>query len=776
MKLRSHPLALLLALLLSLLVAQPGWADGLIIVRNGPVVPGHFAFAPLEVTYHRVDVQIEDQVAVTTVDQEFFNPNPQRLEGEYVFPLPHGSHIDNFAMDVNGQMQAAELLSADKARKLYEEIVRQSRDPALLEYAGRDALRARIFPIEPNSRKRVKLKYTQLLTADAGLIEYLYPLNTEKFSSRPLKDVSVRVSLACKQPIKSIYCPSHNVDISRSGDRNATVGFEARDVRPDTDFKLIYSRRETPLAIDLLTYRLSPGDGYFMLLASPGADAPGKSVTIPRDICFVMDSSGSMAGAKMEQAKKAMNFCLANLNEEDRFELIRFSTEAEPLFNGLQPASRENTGKAREFVQNVKAIGGTAIDDALRKALQLRRPQDANHDKYTEAMGKEDARPFVIIFLTDGLPTVGETRQDPIVANASRDAIARKARVFCFGIGNDVNTHLLDRIAGDTHAASQYVGSNEDIEVKVSSFYSKIKEPVMTDVQLAVTGSNVRVSQLYPNVMPDLFKGQMLVAFGRYSGDGPAAVKVSGNVNGSRREFAQDVSFTPENLSNAFIPRLWAARRVGWLLDEIRLHGESPELKDEVTRLAREHGIVTPYTAYLIMEDEKKREVPLSMQTHREMESDLAVRGAAKSFYDSTQDEARSESRRSGERAVANAGNVAQLKDSENMQQASVAAPMAKSFSRLRTPAEIDALRGYKSTANYAQQVRVMNGRAFYQNGNTWSDGTAQANQQKLKQRQVAFNSDDYFDLLKRHPEALAWFSLGNEVDVVLGDTLYMVR
>lgn len=775
MTLRPRPLSLFVVLLLNLLIALPALADGLIIIRNGPVVPGHFAFAPLEVTYHRVDVKIDDQVAVTTVDQEFYNPNPRQLEGEYMFPLPPGSHVDNFAMDINGQMQAAELLSTDKARKIYEDIVRQSRDPALLEYAGRDALRARIFPIEPNSRKRVKLKYTQLLTADAGLVEYLYPLNTEKFSSRPLKDVSVRVTLACKQPIKSLYCPTHNVDISRSGDRNATVGFEAHDIRPDTDFKLIFSRKETPLGIDLLTYRLSPGDGYFMLLASPGTEDPGKSVSIPKDVCFVLDTSGSMAGAKMEQAKKAMNFCLANLNDDDRFEVIRFSTEAESLFNGLQPASRDNNTKARDFVQGLKALGGTAIDEALRKAVQLRRPQD-NNGKYTEAMAKEDARPFVVIFLTDGLPTVGETREDPIVANASHEAVSRKARVFCFGIGNDVNTHLLDRIAGDTHAASQYVSSNEDIEVKVSNFYSKIKEPAMTDVQLAVSGGNVRISQLYPNVMPDLFKGQMLVAFGRYSGDGPAAIKISGSINGSRREFAQDVTFTPENVSNAFIPRLWAARRVGWLLDEIRLHGESPELKDEVTRLAREHGIVTPYTAYLIMEDERKRNVPLSMQTHRELDADTTAKSITRDFYDSTKEEARSERSRSGERAVANAGNVGQLKDSMNMQQAAVDAPMMKTVAPGAGGGGAAGPQGYRYATNYAQQVRVANGRAFYQNGNTWSDGTAQAKQQNLKQRQVAFNSDEYFDLLKKHPEALAWFSLGSEVDVVLDDTLYMVR
>ena len=629
-------------------------------------------------TYHHVDVQIDNQVATTSVDEEFYNPNPQRLEGTYIFPLPTGSHVDNFSMDIDGKMQSAELLTADKARALYEQIVRQMKDPALLEYAGRDALQVHIFPIEPNSSKHVKLKYTQLLTTDSGMTEYSYPLNTEKFSSTPLHDVSVKVTLNCKDPIKSIYSPSHNIDITHDGDSRATAGFEAKDIRPDTDFKLIYSCKQSPIGINLLTYKLGSDDGYFMVMASPGADSSAKSTdSIPKDICFVLDTSGSMAGPKLDQAKKALEFCLANLNPTDRFELVRFSTEPEHLFSAFVPATSENIAKARDFVQQLQANGGTAIDDALKTTLQLRRDK-LTHDRYSKEMADEDARPFDIIFLTDGMPTVGETSEDAIVANASSAAESRKARIFCFGLGTDVNTHLLDRIADQTHAASQYVLPEEDIEIKVSNFYAKIKEPALTDVALSVTGFNVHISQLYPNTMPDLFKGQMLVAFGRYTGDGPAAIKLIGTQNGQTKTFAQDATFTAEDIKNSFIPRLWASRRVGWLLDEIRLHGESQELKDEVVRLARQHGIVTPYTAYLIMEDEKGRNVPLSMQTYRELSTDSLVADRTKMFYQSAPAEAASESSRTGAQAVANATNVGQLKDSFNMQQATLSSAMSK--------------------------------------------------------------------------------------------------
>ena len=614
-------------------------ADGFIVVHDPPnPVPGHFSFAPLEVAYHRVDVSIDDRVATTSVDQEFLNPNNARMEGTYLFPLPDGATIDKFSMDIDGTEMQAEMLPSDRARSIYEDIVRRSRDPALMEYVGRGALRVRIFPIEPNSKKRIRLKYTQVLSSDSGLTEYVYPLNTEKFSARPLKDVSVRVKLACGQPLKSVYSPSHSVDVKRDGDRRATIGYEEKDARPDTDFKLIFSTDADPVGIDLLTFKDSSDDGYFMLLASPGMDvSPGQ--VQPRDVCFVLDTSGSMAGPKLEQAKKALRFCLANLNPGDRFELIRFSTEAEPLFDKLVPADEEHLAKAESFIRGLKPIGGTAISEALEKAMDHRPGRNhasPAHDLQESgesggAHAQLVARPYVVIFLTDGQPTVGETKEDVIVELVKKRT--GDAKVFAFGIGTDINTTLLDRVANETKAFSQYVLPEEDIELKVSSFYTKIKEPALAGVKLDFGGDGVRVSEVYPNAMPDLYKGQTLVAFGRYRGDGPGAVRIAGTLPGERREFADDVTFTANDTRHAFIPRLWATRRVGWLLDEIRLRGESKELKDEVVRLAREHGIVTPYTAYLILEDEARRNVPVASRTFQDLEADRLALGTVAGQY-----------------------------------------------------------------------------------------------------------------------------------------------
>lgn len=249
--------------------------------------------------------------------------------------------------------------------------MRKLRDPALLEYAGRDLFKVRIFPIEPNSKKRVTLSYSQVLKADGGLVNFVFPLNTEKFSAKPLRNVSLKLELDSKRPLKSIYSPSHKVEIKRHGAHQATVGFEAAEVKPDTDFQLYYSMEAGDIGLSLLTSKTPGEDGYFLLLATPAVDLKDAKV-LPKDITFVLDTSGSMAGAKLDQAKKALQFCVENLNREDRFEILRFATEVEPLFDRLAEATEENRAKARAFIQELKPIGGTAIDDALRKALAVR--------------------------------------------------------------------------------------------------------------------------------------------------------------------------------------------------------------------------------------------------------------------------------------------------------------------------------------------------------------------------------------------------------------------
>jgi Ca-activated chloride channel family protein len=739
----------------SILRAQ---ADGFIIVDPGHGrPPGPYAFAPLEITYHHVNVKINGQIASTVVDQEFYNPNPQRLEGTYLFPVPKGAQIDKFSMEIGGRQVEAELLAADKARSIYEDIVRKLRDPALLEYAGRDVFKVRVFPIEPNSPKRIRLSYSQVLPSESGLISYVYPLNTEKFSAKPIKNVSVKVELDSPKPLKTIYSPSHAVEIKRDGPHRATAGYEAGDARPDTDFALYFAPENDEVGVNLLTCKSAGEDGYFLLLASPGVETKSAKPA-PKDVAFVLDTSGSMAGKKIEQAKKALQFCVENLNDSDRFEVIRFSTDVEPLFGKLTEATKQNRARAESFVQDLKAIGGTAIDDALRQVLASR--------------PAENDRPFMIVFLTDGEPTIGETDEDTIVAHVKKEGESR-TRVFCFGIGGDVNTHLLDKIAEETRAAAQYVLPEEDLEIKVSSFFSKITEPILANPALRVTGG-VRISKMYPEPLPDLFKGGQLIVVGRYTGEGAAAVEIEGTVHGQSKKFAQDVKFSADSPESEFIPRLWATRRVGFLLDQIRLHGENAELRDEVTQLARRYGIVTPYTAYLIIEDETRRNVPLSMQSMPQLNTDSAAHQVVVQNWSDFKDQ------RGGGQALAGAryGSTLRLADSPGVAAASGAIEGNRALGLTAMPPQpmsAPSADSRERVAQYTQQTRFVNGRNFFQNQDQqWIDPGVQ-DLAKAKRVRVQFNSSDYFALAARESRTLPWLALGRNVQFVLDGTVYEI-
>jgi len=754
------------ALCLSLLwlgLVVSGRADGLIVIhdpppwhprppiihpRPWPMPPRIYYFAPLEVVYHHVNVKIDGQIATTSIDQEFFNPNNQRLEGTYLFPVPKGAQLNKFSMDIDGKQVEAELLPAEKARRIYEDIVRKMKDPALLEYVDRDTFKVRIFPIEPRAAKRIKLSYSQVLKADTGLVGYTYPLNTEKFSSAPIKEVSVKIELDAKRPLKSIYSPSHSVEIKRHGDTKATIGFEAKNVKPDTDFQIFYATEAKDLGVSLLSFREGSEDGYFLLLASPGADEKAGKKVLPKDVAFVLDTSGSMAGKKLEQAKKAILFCIENLNDNDRFEIIRFSTEAEPLFEKLVAVDAGNRKKAGDFIKNLKPIGGTAIEEALVKALKLR-PEKAE-------------RPFVVIFLTDGQPTVGNTKDDDILGSVKKTDPG-KTRVFCFGIGTDVNARLLDRITEQTRAFSQYVLPDEDIEVKVSNFYTKIKDPVLADPTLKFTG-DIKTSKLYPSPLPDIFRGDQLLVVGRYSGSGSSAATIEGQTGGATKRFAYDVKFPEKASDHEFIPRLWATRRIGFLLDEIRLRGENRELRDEVTELARKYGIVTPYTAYLIVEDESKRNVPMAVRSMQGFDSDSLARHEAGRAYTAMN------MAKAGAGAVGGARSQGALRQAEQ-----AAAPGAA--------AQYESLTGFSIAADkqvaerlaqYTQQSRFVRGRNFFQNGEQWVDAEVQK-RQSARRIQVKFNSSEYFALAAKHPDAAAWLSVGRNVQFALGDAVYEI-
>jgi Ca-activated chloride channel family protein len=555
---------------------------------HGLLIPEEKNVPPLAMVNHRVTITLEDQVAVTRVEQVFRNHTDRQLEATYVFPVPRGASVDRFTMWVNGREVRGELVEAAKARQTYADIVRRTQDPGLLEYMGNNLLRLKVFPILPKSDQKVALSYTSVATRDAGLVEYIYPLKTDGKAVGTLEDFSIQATIKSQQPIQNIYSPTHLITVTRPNDHEAQVKFDRNQGLLDKDFQLFYATGDKDVGFTPLLHRPLAGEkGYFLLLIAPRLETSPEQV-IPRDMVFVLDTSGSMQGPKMDQARRALKFCLNNLTPRDRFGLMNFATTVNRYRDRLLETSREQVEQACKWVDNLEATGGTAINDALAAALEMRE--------------NDPSRTFTIVFFTDGQPTVGETNIERITRNVLERNTA-STRIFTFGVGDDVNATFLDQLAERTRAVSTYVKPAEDIEAKVSSLYSKISHPVLANLKLtAETG--VRLEEIYPPQLPDLFQGSQLVVLGRYSGQGHAAIRLQGSVGKENREFVYEVNFAEKTKDEkGFVEHLWARRKVGYLLDEIRAHGENKELVQEVVTLAKKYGIATPYTSYLVVPD-----------------------------------------------------------------------------------------------------------------------------------------------------------------------------
>ena len=575
---RSHLLvpALLAALAL---IGRPASGQGFIVGRQ-PHVPMNRAYEIREVS---IDARVRDQVAEVQVAQTFYNPGSTTIESEYLFPLPEEGAIQNFVLLVDGKEMPGRLLPKDEARRIYEEIVRTKRDPALLEYMGRGMFRTSVFPIPAGAERKVTLRYTQLCKRDRDLVEFVYPLSTQRFTSKPIHRINLSMRIESKDAIKSVYSPIYDTSISRAGDHEAKVDLTMRETVPTQDFKLVYTLSEGAIGATVLSYRPSDSeDGYFLMLASPQVK-PADEKPRPKAVVFVLDRSGSMAGKKIEQAKNALTFVLNNLRDDDTFNIIAYDDRVEAYKPELQRYGSSSRDEAIRFVANIREGGSTNINDALKSAL---------------GMLTDDSRPSYVIFLTDGLPTAGETAELKIADNA-RQANKTRARIFSFGVGFDVNTRLLDRLSGGNSGTSEYVRPDEDIERHVGAFYSKMTRPVLTGIKVELAG--VDVNRTYPRDIPDLFEGGQIVWAGRYRQPGRTTVRLTGRVNGESRsaEFPAELEASGRGTSHDFVERLWAIRRVGFIIDQIDLNGQNRELTDELVALSTKYGILTPYTSFL---------------------------------------------------------------------------------------------------------------------------------------------------------------------------------
>lgn len=577
-----------------------------------------------------VDVRILQQVATTTIDVGLANTTGQQQEAEMLVPVPDGAVVRAFTFAGSASEPNAKLLPKLEAQTIYRSIVSKLRDPALLEFAGYNLVRSSVFPVPAGGTQRVRLVYEHILPADNNRVDYVLPRSESFEATQTPWKISVRVH--SKSPIAAVYSPSHQIAVEHRAAEQAIVKVAGEKTLEPGPFRLSYLIQGNGLTASLMAYpddRI--GGGYFLLLAGvPAGSKPGKESAIPREVTLVIDRSGSMKGEKIEQARTAALQVVEGLNEGELFNIIDYSDSIARFAARPVIKTRETTREARAYIQRLQSDGGTNIHDALVEAL--RQPPTPN------------TLPL-LIFLTDGQPTTGETREAAI-RNAVVAGNKHKRRIFSFGVGFDVNAPLLTSIANATRATTTFVLPNENVEARVSEVFRRLSGPVLADPQLATlnpdgTETTRAVRELLPAALNDVFEGDQIVLLGQYQGDQPLHFRISGNYLGDPRAFDLKFDLTKATTRNSFVPRLWASRKIARLIEVISDAGADsattvaglarssitssmvavnassvgsvsrsgvgaeavdPRLKElvaEIVRLSTEYGVLTEYTAFL---------------------------------------------------------------------------------------------------------------------------------------------------------------------------------
>ncbi|ADB15096.1 von Willebrand factor type A [Pirellula staleyi DSM 6068] len=599
----------LLPLVFVALASSLAMAQGVLVIVNHPhpiplprpmptpPSPPTMSYKIKELAY---TAKVVDQIAQVQVTQSFVNTGSQQMEVSLVFPLPYDGAIDRMTFLVDGKEYDAKLLEAKKAREIYEGYVRRSQDPALLEWVGRGMFQTSVFPVPPGAERKVTIRFSQLLRQEHRLTDLLIPMATARYTNTPIEKVSLEATIESSIAIKSVYSPTHAVDVKRPDEKHATVKFEASNYLPTTDFRLLYDVGDAPLAASVLSYRPDNSDeGFFLMLASPN-HSQGEVDLTKKTVIFVVDRSGSMQGKKIEQAREAMRYVLNNLHEGDTFNIVAYDSTVESFKPELQKFDDATRKSALAYVDGLYAGGSTNISGALDSAFAMLTGSD---------------RPNYILFLTDGLPTAGETNEGKIVELAKQKNVHR-ARMINFGVGYDVNSRLLDRMSRENFGQSQYVRPDENLEASVSRLYSKMSSPVLTDVKVSIDiegagDSSSAVNRMYPKQVMDIFSGEQLVIAGRYKKSGNAKITLSGKLKGEDKKFDFPASFVEKSIdqTHGFVEKLWAMRRIGEIIDEIDLKGMNDELVKELVALSTKHGILTPYTSFLADDQAKPSEL-----------------------------------------------------------------------------------------------------------------------------------------------------------------------
>jgi Ca-activated chloride channel family protein len=554
-----------------------------LVHADGMVLPEILSPDYLVVRYHRVTVDIEDGHAVTRVEQEFYNPHPFPISGRYLFPVPPEAILSGFQALVDGKLQTVTRQDPGTTNAALYDVVTQRRDPSLLQYADWESLAFDLY-LPAGGSRQMSLAYEEMLTPSGGLYRYRYVLSTERYSSQPLEHAALTVNLHSSSGLSSLYSSTHAVTTERLGPDRARVTWEAQGVNPSQDFELFFAPTEGGFGGGLLTGRRNDQD-HFMFLFAPESGTDRGSA-IPKDIVFVIDRSGSMSGEKIEQARNALHFILGQLGENDRFSIVGFDHRLSVLAPTLQSVAQDTLADARRFVDGLQADGDTDLEAALQAGLEI----------LARSETRDASR--IVVFLTDGLPTAGVTDEALIARLVTQTNAELETRLHVFGVGYDVNTHLLDRLAADNGGSVTYVQPGENLEAVLTGFYERVAYPVLTDVRVEFEG--LAVDDVYPQALPDLFQGSSLLLSGRYrAAASGVTVRVRGRAGDQERVYVYHFDLDQAG-DYDFVPRLWATRRVGELLDRVRVEGENEAVLAEIRELGLGYGLVTPYTTFVI--------------------------------------------------------------------------------------------------------------------------------------------------------------------------------
>ena len=674
------------------------------------------AFTPdrqdaIEITEIDVLIDILESTATTTIEIRLYNTTNRRQEAELIIPVPADAVVRGFAYDGPSGPITAEVLPKDQAKEIYERLVAKMKDPALVEFIGHTLIRSSVFPVEPAGEQKIRLTYEHLLEVDANRIDYILPRTESIEYAVPWK---VTANIKAKRPISTVYSASHELDIKRINDKHLSAKLTTDAVKQPGPFRISYLLEDNGVTASMFAYPdKKVGGGYFLLLAGLPAYAPnaGDTPAIKREVTLVIDRSGSMRNDKIKQVKEASLQIISGLKEGEAFNIIIYSNTVEWFSKGPVIRTKETENAANRYIEGITATGGTNIHDALLDALS---------QKPIEGMLP------IVLFLTDGLATVGQTSETAI-----RDIVIKAnpydRRVFTFGVGVDLNAPLLEKIAAESRAKAEFVLPEEDVEVKIGKVFKRLTGPILADPELEIVNQDGkpaigRSRDILPDNLPDLFEGDQLVLLGQYVGTKPITFELSGNYLGKKRTFQFTFEFDKADLKNGFVPRLWAGRKIAQLIDAVRQMGAAPaaskddpkvkELADEIVRLSTEFGILTEYTAFLAREGTDLSDRVSVLRQAGDVLENRAMRI------------------RSGLGGVSQSLNMMRQKEQKVLN-------TRNDF--------LDAQMNRVLVTN----VQQINDRTYYRRGDRWIDSRLVSNETQIEPKKVIeFGSDEFIELL----------------------------